>query len=61
MSIPAAFLLVHGIFGKDRVKHVGGVDLTGEVAVVTGVVAADEVAECGFAVACVRGAEMGVN
>ena len=51
MSIAAAFLLVHGVFGEDAVEHVCAVDLRTEVAVVAGVVAADKVSEGGFAVA----------
>lgn len=52
MPIPAPLLPVHGVLGEDGVEHVGAVDLAGEVAVVAGVVAAEEVAEGGLAVAC---------
>ena len=52
VPVPAALLPVHGVLGEDGVEHVGAVDLAGEVAVVAGVVAAEEVAEGGLAVAC---------
>ena len=52
MPVPSPFRAVHGVFGKDAVEHVCGVDLGGEVAVVTCIVPADEMAEGGFAVAC---------
>ncbi len=51
VPVPPAFLAIHGIRRKDRVEHVGAVDLAGEVAVVAGVVAAEEVAEGRLAVA----------
>ena len=51
MPVPPALRAVHGILGEDGVEHVGAVDLAGEVAVVAGVVAAEEVAEGRLAVA----------
>ena len=44
MSVPSAFLAIHGVLFEDRVEHVCAVDLAGEVAVVACVVAADEMA-----------------
>ena len=52
VPIPPALGPVHGVLFKHGVEHVGAVDLGGEVAVVAGVVAAEEVAEGGLAVAC---------
>jgi len=51
MPVPSSLLGVHGILSEDAVEHVGAVHLAAEVAVVAGVVAADQVAEGGFAVA----------
>ena len=51
MSITAPLRWVHGVFGEDGMEHIGAVDLGGEVAVVTRVVAPDQMAEGGFAVA----------
>lgn len=51
MSVPPSFFPVHGIFSEDGVENVGAVDLAGEVTVVAGVVAAEEVAEGCLAVA----------
>ena len=61
MSIPPALFPVHGIFGEDGVEHVGAVDLAGEVAVVAGVVAAEEVAEGCLAVAWMGSFSMDVR
>lgn len=52
---------VHGVPREDGVEHVGAVDLAGEVAVVAGVVAAEEVAKGGLAVACDLGKGGGVS
>ena len=51
MAVTAALDGIHGVGGEDGVEHVGAVDLAGEVAVVAGVVAAEEVAEGRLAVA----------
>lgn len=51
MPIPSPCLRVHGILGKDCVEHVCGVDLGGEIAIVASIVATDQVAEGGLAIA----------
>jgi hypothetical protein len=51
MPISPSLLGIHRIWGEDRVEHVCGVDLRGEVAVVARVVATDEMSEGGLAVA----------
>ncbi len=51
MPIPPALLMIHGIWCEDSVEHVSRVDLGRQVAVVTGVVASDQVAEGGLSIA----------
>ena len=52
MPVPSSLLRVHRIFFEHGVEHVCAVDLAEEVAVVAGVVAAEEVAEGCLAVPC---------
>ena len=50
VSVATAFLTVHRVLLEHGVEHVGRVDLTGQVAVVSGVVATDQMAKGRLAV-----------
>ncbi|KAI6876466.1 hypothetical protein KC338_g223 [Hortaea werneckii] len=50
MSIPSAFLAIHRILLEHAVEHIRTVDLTGKVAIVSGIVTTDQVSESRLAI-----------
>lgn len=54
MSVTSTFLAIHRILLKDSVEHIRRVDLRGQVTVVSGIIATNQVAESGLTVSPVE-------
>lgn len=51
VAVSATFLAIHGVLLKERVEHVQRKDLRIEVAIITGIITTEEVANVGISVA----------